>query len=260
MTRSETASTPRERASTDSGELELIAGLEPGTAGADADTVAAAVAFARNSRRDAQSRLAWARYAHHAAEQLFGQLHPVALQAGRVYQSVLAEHGHTLDAVTVARARLHVAEQAGDQVLALTSRCSYATALHRHGHCEQALRQARLCLQTWWASPHGFGHPATVLLSAAAIHAGCGRGSAAVNVLVDDAAHLRLLDPPSRRMAARWLALVATTHHGRCALPTLETASGRDDRLQQQFWLSVLETPHHHTRSTATKRLGGAIS
>ncbi|MCY1141486.1 hypothetical protein OWR29_26110 [Actinoplanes sp. Pm04-4] len=233
-----------------------MAGLDPITAPADADIVAAALAHARDTSADRESRLLWGRYAYHNARTLFGDLHPAAVAASRIYQRILAEQQFTFDAVRVAQQRLHAFERARDQVQTLTSRCSYATALHRDGDCEQAEQQTALALRTWWASPHGLGHSAMVLLSAAAIRAGCGRTRTAVTTLVDHAAHLAHLDGSCRRMAARWLATIATTHPQQCQYTSAAASPDRDVLQQQVFWLSVLQTPQLHQRRSLDHQTG----
>ncbi|MCY1144051.1 hypothetical protein OWR29_39160 [Actinoplanes sp. Pm04-4] len=221
----------------------LVAGLDPITAPDDPETIVAATLTARRSDTDAETRLLWGRYAYRAAQRLWGGACPATIGIGRVYEQVLAAQDLSFDAVRVCEQRLAACEPGTDVGRALTSGCELAVALHRDGQCEQAEQQSRIGLRQWQASPHGYyGHAAVVLLTAAAVRAGCGQHRAAARVLTDDAAHLADLDPACRHAAAGWLATVTITHPHRCgATPPAPPASGTLEQQQRQ-WLATLET------------------
>ena len=215
--------------------------LDPITARPDPDVIATAMAYARRPDADPEKQLLWGRYAYTAASQQWGPLHPLTLRAASIYQRVLAGQGLTFDAVRISHDRLAAFEEAGDICQALASRCRYAVALHRDGQCDLAERQITTALRQWWASPHGHGHAATVLLAAAAVHAGCGRTTKAAQLLHRDAAHLTHLSATDRRLAAHWLAIVTHTHPAWCnyldARPPGSVSEHRDS------WLHILTQP-----------------
>ncbi|WP_250002122.1 hypothetical protein [Actinoplanes sp. M2I2] len=226
-----------------------VAGLDPITAPADPEVIAAAIIRARQSGADAESRLLWGRFAYRAAVRRWGLLHPVSVRAGSVYQRVLTEQALTFDAVRVCEQRLAADEESGDPRTALASRCRFAVALHRDGQCDLADEQIVGVLRRWHASPQGYGQAEMVLLAAAGVYAGCGRTGQAVQALTRDGAYLAQMDARCRRLAARWLASVVRTHPRWCTQP--HNPGGQDRGGDSGNWLAVLD------RCTATPRGAG---
>ncbi|MBM2623435.1 hypothetical protein JIG36_48865 [Actinoplanes sp. LDG1-06] len=217
-----------------------LATLDPVAAAADPEVIATAIVYARRASAEPEARLMWGRYAYTAAIHLWGPTHPVALRAASIYQRVVAEQGLTFDAVRVAEDRLSAYELLGDPCRELTGRCALAVALHRDGQCDLADEHITVALRAWWASPHGYGHGPTVLLSAAAIFAGCNQLNRAAQVLIDSAAHLGQFDGTDRRQAAGWLATITATHPGRCLHGSRAGRPSDDVEAYREFWLTVL--------------------
>jgi hypothetical protein len=233
-----------------------LAGLDPITAPATPQLIDAAVTYARNINVDPETALSWGRYAYQSATQLWGDSHPETISVGREYQRVLLRQGLTFEALRIAEHRHGVAVKDGDPVRELASRCSLALALHRDGQCTEAVDHTGIALRQWWASPHGYGHADTVLVSAAAIWAGCGHPSAAIALLRRDATHLAALGETCRQYAATCLADVAATHPQWCTdTSPAPTGSAHHHR---GFWLDVLQTATpargHHTPARRSPR------
>ncbi|MDY7084531.1 MAG: hypothetical protein SYR96_05440 [Actinomycetota bacterium] len=245
MTRS--AQTPPTGGPQEAAAVPPVAALNLLGSQSNGELIAAAVADARNPRTDAATRLARAQYAYRHAHALFGIGHPTANAAARIYLQLLGEHGRTGEALIVAQRQLRISELLRDQPRILSTRCTYALALHRHGRCHDAHAEVRMFMRQWQASPHSFGHPTTVLLSAAAIHAGCGHTTAAIQVLTHNAGYLTHLAADARRQAARWLTTTVANHPARCThdRPVPEPPHADETELDPRFWLSHLEQPGH---------------
>ncbi|XVU24263.1 hypothetical protein ACQPZJ_44715 [Actinoplanes sp. CA-054009] len=231
-----------------------LTGWDPITAPDDPDLIAAALAYGRRIDADPEQALLWGRYAYQAAGRGWGSTHEVTIVAGQVYQDVLACQGLTFDAARVVKQRIAAYQQAGDPVQELFSRSAYAVALHRDGQCELAAEQTRIVLKQWRSSPYRYGDPATVLVSAAAVRAGCGQVNAAVELLHRDAPHLADMRPEDVRTAATWLAVVAATHPHWCGnTPPAPVPTGGFAE-HYAFWLAAL---HHVVDTTITGEATG---
>ena len=217
-----------------------LASLDPATAPDDPEILALATAYARLADAEPGMRLLWGQRAYEGAARLWGAVHPTTVGAGRVYQRVLAAQGRTRDAARVCEQRLAAHVHAADPQQVLVSRSAYALALQRNGQCDQARAQTHIAVRSLRAMPCGFSHPATVLLSAAAVYAGCGALPAAVDLVGLERHRLVHLQPRCRHLAALWLSTVMTVHPGSCRMNPRPGTPAGDQAQYHQFWLAAL--------------------
>jgi hypothetical protein len=226
----------------------VLAGLDPITTPPDHDVIAAVVLFLHAGGGSRELRLLWARYAYHGAERLAGTNHPLWLRAAQLYREVLTEQQLTVDAVRVCERRLAVYRRRRDPALVLINQAVLGTALHLDGQCERAEQQVTDALTVWAAGRRDARPGTTVLLSAAAVRAGCGNTQAATALLREHAGCLARLGEARRHAAATLLARTVRAHPPCCELPHPPANGNRERR--QAFWRCHL-TPSPARRSPA---------
>jgi hypothetical protein len=214
---------------------------DPVTAAPDHALIGAAIAYVRSRAGDDETRLLWSRYAYASAARLVGVRHPLWRQTATLYRTVLTAQGLTFDAVRVCEQKVAVARALGDAAHLHITRCGLASALHEDGQCELADQYSRDVLAAWTAQP---GSPVAagrgVVLTAAAIAAGCRNTPRAVRLLHRHGDVLHGLDQPGRQAAAWWLARSESTHPPRCQLQP-PAPSGESEAGREEIWACLLD-------------------
>jgi hypothetical protein len=193
---------------------------------------------------DATSRFEWGRYAHRASTRFPNDLR-LLITAADAYEQVLGEYGLTFDVMLVRRQRLASQQRHGTEADIVLAQRDLALALHGDGWCHEARTDITNMLAAWHIRPTSHAAGVTLTLSAAVIHAACGRRDQAISILRGNA---RLLPVPGTEAAARaaeWLA-GAEKHHPRICedpqQPDITQTSG--DRVL--FWLTAIATHYQH--------------
>lgn len=116
-----------------------------------------------------------------------------------------------------------------------------ALASHAYGNCAFASRMIERALRSHARNPVEGVNPATLLLSAAVIAAGCGDVAGAVTVLTGNAGMLAGTGREDLASAARWLTAAEQRHPVVCEFRS--SAVGEDAAVaaaRRQFWFSTL--------------------
>lgn len=205
-----------------------LAAFDPDTAPADLDLITVAILFAHVGDRTPRKRMKWAWFAHTACQRTYGPLHPLSLTASDALSQARENQGSPGEAIRMREglAVMYGAVRNIEVAATVAARCCLAELLHQDGRCAEAEHQIKIARRLW--SPHRdvpklreLG--VMVVMSHAAIRAGCGRHHAAVSLLQHAQPLLDAVD--QRRRATHGLrgyskiADIIRDHPRRCTRP-----------------------------------------
>jgi hypothetical protein len=178
------------------------------------------------------------------------------ITAAEAYEQVLGEHGLTFDVMLICRQRLAIQQRHGTEADIVLTQRDLAIALHGDGWCHHARTEITNMLSAWHIRPTSHAAGVTLTLTAAVIHAACGRPDQALGILGDNARLLPVPGTEAAAKAAEWLTSAEKHHPHICEAPQRPgPAQHSGDRVLH--WLTAIAThyqpPPMHSRDTPVR-------
>ncbi len=160
--------------------------FDPVTAPASPDLIATATVFACAANHVPEAQLAWALYADRASQRAFGPHHDLSIDAAETLAQVLQVQDLSVDAIVVLDRLIDAYASRGDVYNASGARRNLAELLHSDGRCDESNRQITVAFAQWTAHRRTrdlLRRGALIVMTHAAILAGCGRHREALRML-----------------------------------------------------------------------------